>query len=109
MGKEDIIILKDDNFEEEVLKSTKPVLVDFWAEWCGPCRMVAPIIEELAEAYKDKVKVAKLNVDENKNIPTKYGIRSIPTLLLFLNGEVVDQIIGAVPKNNIESILKKVI
>jgi thioredoxin 1 len=89
----------DGNFDAEVLKSDKPVLVDFWAEWCGPCRMIAPMIEELANDYDGKAVIAKLNVDENPNVSMKYGIRSIPTLLIFKGGEVVDQVVGAVPKN----------
>lgn len=91
----------DSNFESEVLKSDKPVLVDFWAEWCGPCRMVGPIVEEIAKDYDGKVSVGKMNVDENMDIPSKYGIRSIPTLMIFKNGELVDKIVGAVPKANI--------
>lgn len=93
------LIATDSNFESEVLKSDKPVLVDFWAEWCGPCRMIAPMIEELANDYDGKAVIAKLNVDENPNVSMKFGIRSIPTLLVFKNGEVVDQVVGAVPKN----------
>lgn len=88
----------DDNFEAEVLNSDKPVLVDFWAEWCGPCRMIGPVVEEMAGEYEGKAKIGKVNVDNNPNISVKYGIRSIPALLIFKNGEVVDQIVGAVPK-----------
>jgi thioredoxin 1 len=103
------VTLTDGNFKEEVLESSTPVLVDFWAEWCGPCRVIAPAIEELAEAYDGKVKIGKLNVDEQSNIAGQYGIRSIPTLLFFQNGEVVDQVVGAVPKSAIESKLKGII
>ncbi|MEX2403900.1 MAG: thioredoxin TrxA [Balneolales bacterium] len=92
------IALTDDSFDNEVLKSDQPVLVDFWAEWCGPCRMIGPIVEELAGEYEGKLKVGKVDVDSNPQISTKYNIRSIPALLIFKNGEVVDQIVGAVPK-----------
>lgn len=92
----------DSNFEAEVEQSNTPVLVDFWAEWCGPCRMIAPAVEELANEYEGKAKIGKVNVDNNPNISVKYGIRSIPALLIFQNGEVVDQIIGAVPKSQIK-------
>lgn len=88
----------DSNFEELVLKSDKPVMVDFWAEWCGPCRMVGPVVEELGKEYDGKAVVGKLNVDNNPGISMKYGIRSIPTILFFKNGEVVDRSVGAVPK-----------
>ncbi|HTY23669.1 MAG TPA: thioredoxin [Desulfomonilaceae bacterium] len=97
----------DGDFEQEVLKSDLPALVDFWATWCGPCRTVGPIVEELATEYEGKVKVAKLNVDDNKETPAKYGIRGIPTLILFKNGQVVDQIVGAVPKSRIKELLDK--
>lgn len=95
--------VNDSNFEEVVLKSNKPVVVDFWAEWCGPCRAIGPIIEDLAREYEGKVVVAKLNVDENTVTSTNYDIRSIPTLLFFKDGKVVDKLIGAVPKNNIKA------
>lgn len=88
----------DQNFESEVLKSDKPVLVDFWAVWCGPCKMIAPFVEELASEYEGKAKVGKLDVDNNQETAIKYGVRSIPTVLLFKGGKVVDTIIGAVPK-----------
>ncbi len=90
--------LTEDNWEKEVLNSDIPVLVDFWAPWCGPCRMVAPIVSEIAEEYAGKLKVGKLNTDEEPGIAVKYGIMSIPTLMIFKNGSVADQIIGAVPK-----------
>lgn len=93
------IEITDSNFDEVVLKSDKPVLVDFWAEWCGPCRMVGPIVEELASEYEGKAVVGKVNVDENPNISIKFGIRNIPALLYFKGGEVVDKQIGAVPKS----------
>jgi thioredoxin 1 len=95
------------NFEQEVLKSELPVLVDFWAVWCAPCHIIAPIVEELASDKEGKMKVAKVDVDNNQGIAAKYGIRSIPTLMIFKNGEVVDQMIGAVPKSMIESKLVK--
>lgn len=87
--------VNDENFEEEVLQSQVPVLVDFWAAWCGPCRMVAPIMEELANEYSGKIKVAKLNVDENRTVASRYRIMSIPTIIMFKNGEVQTQVVGA--------------
>ncbi|MEN3038700.1 MAG: thioredoxin [Candidatus Kryptonium sp.] len=102
-----IIELNDQNFEDEVLKSDKLVLVDFWAEWCAPCRMIAPIVEEIANEYADRLKVGKLNVDYNPKTAMKYGIMSIPTLLLFKNGRVIEQIVGAMPKRNLLARLEK--
>ena len=99
----------DDSFSNEVLNSELPVLVDFWAEWCGPCKMVSPIVEELANEYNGKVKVAKLDVDSNPQTATNYGIRGIPTLLMFKDGSAVDQIVGAIPKAQIAERLDKII
>jgi thioredoxin 1 len=103
------IEVTDANFEELVLKSDKPVLVDFWAEWCGPCRMVAPIVAELADDYKDRAVVTKMDVDSNPEISVKFGIRNIPTILFFKNGEVVDKQVGAVPKTILASKLDAIV
>jgi thioredoxin 1 len=100
-----IIVLNDENFENEVLNSETPVLVDFWAQWCGPCRALAPVIEEIAEEYGDKLKVGKLNVDENPGAPSAFEIRSIPTLIVFKDGAVVDRVVGALPKNQITDLV----
>jgi len=97
----------DQTFDKEVLQSDQPVLVDFWAAWCGPCRMIAPAVESLAQEYAGKAKVAKMNVDDNQLTPTQYGIRGIPTLLLFKNGRVQEQIVGAVGRDAIENVIKK--
>ncbi|HHU68981.1 MAG TPA: thioredoxin [Thermoanaerobacterales bacterium] len=102
-----VIILTDSNFEEEVLNSNIPVLVDFWAAWCGPCRMVAPTIDSIAEDYNNKIKVGKLNVDEYGNIAAKYNIMSIPTVYVFKNGEPVEKLIGVKSKNEYDEIIKK--
>ena len=100
------ITLTDDNFDAEVISSDLPVLVDFWAEWCGPCKMIAPSIEELAGEFEGRAKIGKLDVDSNQVIAGKYGIRSIPSLLIFKDGEVAEQIVGAVPKNQLQSKLE---
>ncbi len=100
-----IIELSDDNFEEEVLKSDLPVLVDYWAEWCGPCKMIAPVLEEVAEDYAGRLKVAKLNIDDNPDTPPNYGIRGIPTLMLFKNGEVEATRVGAVSKSQLTAFI----
>ena len=98
-----VIELNDSNFDDEVVKSDLPVLVDFWAEWCGPCKMIAPSVEKISEEYSDKLKVGKLDVDSNPNISSTFGIRAIPTLLIFKNGSPVDQIVGAVSKEVISA------
>jgi thioredoxin 1 len=97
------ITITDDNFENEVINSTEPVLIDFWATWCGPCKMIAPIVEELAGEYQGKAKIGKLDVDENQQTSIKFGVRSIPTILIFKDGKLKDTIIGAVPKPQIVS------
>jgi thioredoxin 1 len=101
------VTVGDSTFKSEVLDSNVPVLVDFWATWCAPCRAIAPTLEELATQYKGKVKIAKVDVDENQQVAQQYGIRSIPTLLLFKGGKVIDQLVGAVPKSKLEESLKK--
>jgi thioredoxin 1 len=95
------ITITDDNFDEEVTKSEKPVLIDFWATWCGPCKMIAPIVEELVDEYEGKAKIGKLDVDNNQQTAIKFGVRSIPTILIFKDGKLKDTIIGAVPKAQI--------
>ena len=102
---ENIIHVSDDSFEQEVLQSDKPVLIDYWAEWCGPCKMIVPVLAELADEYADKVQIAKLNIDDNPVTPPKYGIRGIPTLMLFKNGEVEATKVGAVSKAQLAAFL----
>ena len=95
------ITITDENFDEEVIKSDKPVLIDIWATWCGPCKMIAPIVEELVDEYEGKAKIGKLDVDNNQQTAIKFGVRSIPTILIFKDGKLKDTIIGAVPKGQI--------
>ena len=97
----------DTNFERDVLKSSTPVLVDFWAEWCGPCKALAPKLDEIAKEYSGKIMVAKVDIDQNKQTPTTYGVRGVPTLALFKDGQIVDQIVGNHPKENIAALLDK--
>jgi thioredoxin 1 len=101
------IPVTDDSFQDDVLSSDVPVLVDFWAPWCGPCRMVGPVVDEIAQQYEGKVKVVKLNTDENPGTASQYGIRSIPTLMIFKDGQKVDTVVGAVPKTTLASTLEK--
>ncbi len=102
-----ILEFSDQNFEQEVLKSDKPVLVDFWAEWCAPCRMIGPAVEAIAGEYAGRAKVGKLNVDENQSVTSRYNIRSIPTLLIFKNGEIKEQLVGTTSKDNLAKLLDK--
>ena len=104
-----VLEVNDATFDQEVLRSEQPVLVDFWAVWCGPCKAIAPIVDGLAETYAGKLKVAKVNVDENGATPSRYGIRGIPTLLLFKGGKVADQIVGYVPQNVIEEKVQRLL
>ena len=109
MASADVVTFTDDNFQSEVLGSKEPVLVDFWAAWCGPCRNIAPLVDQLATEYKGKLKVGKLGVDAHQSVPQKYNVLSIPTLLLFKNGQVADQIVGSVPKSRLDAMVKRAI
>lgn len=107
MASDKVVQLTDDSFESEVKQSSVPVLIDFWASWCAPCKAIGPVIDQLADEFEGKVKICKLNVDENPATPGQFGVRGIPTLILFKDGEVVDQVVGAVPKNQLEGLIKK--
>ena len=109
MAATNIAQISDDSFDSEVLKSPLPVLIDFWAPWCGPCRAIAPIVDELAGEYAGKLKIVKLNVDDNPRTPARYGVRGIPNLILFKNGEVQQQIVGAVPKAHLVKAISTVV
>jgi thioredoxin 1 len=108
MASTNIVTLTEDNFPSEVLQSSQPVLVDFWAEWCGPCKMLAPILDELAEEYNGRVKIGKVNIDDHQSLAAQYGIRSIPTLLLFHQGQVADQLVGLRSKRDLKNSFDRV-
>ena len=105
----DLLHVSDATFEDEIVKAELPAMVDFWAEWCGPCKMVGPTVEALAKEYEGKIKIAKMDVDENRQTPARFGIRSIPTLILFKEGKVAQTLVGALPKGDIEKELKKLL
>ncbi len=107
MASEKVLTITDATFDTDVIKSDKPVLVDFWATWCAPCKAIAPTIDAIAEEYDGRVKVGKVNVDDSPSTPGKYGVRGIPTIILFKEGKVVDQVVGAVPKAQLEALIKK--
>ena len=109
MASDKILTLNDKNFQDEIKGTQVPILVDFWAEWCAPCRMIAPMLDEIAEEYEGKIKIGKLNVDQNRSIAAQFGVMSIPTLIVFKGGEMVEQMIGAQPKENLLKVLQSVI
>jgi thioredoxin 1 len=109
MASANLLTLTETNFKEEVLNSAVPVLVDFWAEWCGPCKMIAPILDEIAQEYDARLKIGKVNIDEQQPLASEYGVRAIPTLLLFKNGEVADQIVGLRSKRDLKANLDRVV
>jgi len=108
MSSPSIITLTQENFSQQVLQSPAPVLVDFWAEWCGPCKMIAPLLDELADEYGGKVRIGKVNIDEQQNLAAQYGVRAIPTLLVFQNGQVAEQLVGARSKRDLKASLDRV-
>ncbi len=105
----DLLQVTDDSFDDEIMNSEMPAMVDFWAEWCGPCKMVGPVVEELAQEYEGKIKIAKMDVDKNRETPVRFGIRNIPTLIMFKGGQVVQTIVGAQTKSNLDEELKKLL
>ena len=109
MAADNIVNLSEDNFESEVIKSTTPVVVDFWAEWCGPCKMLSPVLDQLASEYEGKIKIGKVNVDQNPGLASKYGIQSIPQIFFFKGGEVVNQVVGLKSKGDLTSSIDEII
>jgi thioredoxin 1 len=107
VGEQEILVLTDDNFDERVMKSSRPILVDFWAAWCGPCKIIGPTLEELAGELGGQAQIAKVDVEDNGDLANRFGINSIPTLILFKDGKIVDQLIGAAPKHQIRSMVEK--
>ena len=105
----DLLQVTDDNFDDEIINSDIPAMVDFWAEWCGPCKMVGPVVEDLAKEYEGKIKIAKMDVDKNRQTPVRFGIRNIPTLIMFKGGDVVQTIVGAQTKSHLDEALKKLL